>query len=183
MLVTLLGCTTTTVEPKSLPVATITSGDMSFIPMTASRYAWHPKSGNSFLDNSYDAQSIDAHLLQAIRAKLADKGYQEVSVSENPDFLIGYGVAIESQLSDVELFAKTLLNTGIVINSSDQPNGIKLEKGTVLVALYSAGPEMQSQWVAMTQGAVSPEFEESGITQDRMESMLRYLDALPPAAL
>jgi hypothetical protein len=180
--VALIACVSTAVEPPSLPVATITSGDMGFIPANATRYAWHPRSGNSYLDSSYDAQSIDDYISQAIRAKLVNKGYQEVSLVENPDFLIGYGIAVESQLSDNQLFAKTLLNTGIVIDISNQPKGSEIEKGTVLLGLYSAGPEMQSHWVAMTQGAVSPQFIDNGIAQDRIESMLRYLDKLPAAA-
>ena len=184
ILVGVSGCVTTTVEPEipSLPIATITSGDLSFIPNSATRYAWHPQSGNNFLDDSYNEQSIDAHLLQSIRTKLAYKGYQEVLLSQNPDFLIGYGVAIESQLSDVALFAKTLLNTGINIDGSEEIEGVQVEKGTVLLALFSANPDMQSRWVAMSQGPVSPEYEENGLMQDRIESMLRHLNSMPDAA-
>jgi hypothetical protein len=59
---------------------------------------------------------------------------------------------------------------------------VQVEKGTVLLALFSANPDMQSRWVAMSQGPVSPEYEENGLMQDRIESMLRYLNSMPDAA-
>ncbi len=176
----LTGCTTT-VEPKAYPVATITSGDIEFVPQGASTYAWHPITGSNYLSQEYDEQSIDAHMLMSIRGKLAERGYQEVSLDRQPDFLVGYGVAVESQLSDLELFAKTLMSTGLKIDSDDTVDGIQVEKGTVLIALYSASADPQNRWLVMSQGAVAPEFEQQGISLERIDSVTRFLEQLPKA--
>lgn len=170
--VALTACVTTTVENENnFAIGVVTSGDFQFIRANAHTYAWHPDSGKTFLEADMDKKTIRHMFNEAIQRNLAEKGYVRVNLNQSPDFVVGYGVAIESQLSDDELFNKVHMSTGIP--ADDFHNGE--EKGSLLIAMFNY-PLLETKWKALAQSGADaerdPEHSEKKI-QDYVNTVLK----------
>ncbi|GAD79908.1 DUF4136 domain-containing protein [Vibrio ezurae] len=162
----LSACTTTTPQQSNnFAIGIVSSGDFQFIPSGAKTYAWHPQSGQAYIDENADKASVQSMFNQAIGQSLAEKGYIRVPMSHQPNFIVGYGVAIESELSDDELFNKTHLATGIPA----QDFGDSDQKGTIVIAMYTY-PLMELRWHSLAQAGAKPSRE--------VEHIKGYVDSI-----
>ncbi|CAM3087342.1 DUF4136 domain-containing protein [Vibrio rarus] len=171
----LSACTTSPQPSNNFAIGIVSSGDYQFISSNAKTYAWHPRSGQTFVDDQNDGVTIKHVFNDAISQSLAEKGYIRVPLQQQPDFLVGYGVALESALNDRELFDKIKLSTGIP--AADFANSE--QKGSIVIAMYSY-PLMELKWHALAQGGANatpqPASEESKLKiKSYVDSMLRDL--------
>ncbi len=174
----LSACTNSTQPNNHLTFSIVSSGDFSFLPANSKTYAWHPASGKIYLhadDNSHGAKRIFDQTIETI---LQEKGYVPVSLNQQPDFLVGYGLAVESQINDEQIFEKTHMSTGVPAQDFDHSN----EKGSLVITLYE--PQRQQQrWQAL--GQTDAHFAEH---TDGIELLIKsYVDTMlktmPRAAL
>ncbi|PMG05587.1 hypothetical protein BCV00_02100 [Vibrio breoganii] len=165
----LSACTTTTKPANNFAIGIVSSGDYQFIRPGAKTYAWHPKSGVAYVDSGVSKKTLKHVFNEAIGKSLAEKGYQRVSLQQQPNFIVGYGVAVESALNDDELFDKTQLATGIPASDFSDSE----QKGTIFIAMYNY-PLMELKWRALAQGASAPEMDPEN-SQDRIKS---YVDTM-----
>lgn len=170
----LSACTTTTKPTNNFSIGLVTSGDYQFIRSGAKTYAWHPDSGKTYVDKDVSKKTIRHVFNDAISQSLAEKGYMRVSLKQQPDFIVGYGVAVESALNDQDLYEKTQLSTGIPASDF---NGSE-EKGTIYIAMYNY-PLMELKWKSLAQGASAPELDPEK-NEDRIKTYVdRMLKEMP----
>ncbi|WP_261817708.1 DUF4136 domain-containing protein [Vibrio gallicus] len=171
---TLTACVTSTPEHENnFSIGVVISGDFQFIPTHAKTYAWHPDSGKTYINKDMNQDELRKVFNHAIEKTLADKGYIRVDIANTPQFIVGYGLAIESQLSDDELFAKTQLSTGIPAQDFKGSD----EKGTLFIALFDY-PMLTPKWKALAQsGAASGKSGQKQRIEDYVTTVLRDLPA------
>ncbi|MCE9678964.1 DUF4136 domain-containing protein [Shewanella sp. AS1] len=136
------------VAPKTERIMTVASGNLAFITPERQRFAFHPQFNTLSVDDTVDPQALALHIQEAIVDTMVAKGYQHVDSDDLPDFLIGYGVAFESQVSDAQL----LQDTGMVAGLSE--TGVDMtqyDKSTMLLMLFAAN-EMSPRWKVLAQG-------------------------------
>ncbi len=150
----LTACVTSPVENENnFAIGVVISGDFQFIPAGAKTYAWHPQSGVTYVDGSVDKKTLRHMFNDAIENTLAQKGYVRVTMEQSPNFVVGYGLAVESELSDEEIFTKTQLSTGIPTADFKED-----EKGTLFIAMYNY-PLLEPKWKALAQSGAKAEHD------------------------
>lgn len=143
----LIGCTTTE-SPKIQRVTKIVTGDLTGFPSQHKSFAWYSSQDNAFLPANENRDLVISNTEASITKIMQEKGYNLVPIEQNPDFLIGYGLALESQLSDDEIFGKVGMVVGLSIDGVDQN---RFQKGSALVAIYQPGDDMP-KWRVLAQG-------------------------------
>ncbi|QLE85843.1 DUF4136 domain-containing protein [Shewanella sp. Scap07] len=152
-----VGCATQESVSNPLSRTTmVTSGDISLVPQQKNTYAWHPSVDNVMADERIDQVAVKAHMQQAINEVMSQKGYQLVSLSSSPAMLIGYGLALEAEMSDAEIMKRAGLVPGLSTQNVDHD---KYEKGSVLIAVFNPH-QIQPIWRVLAQGFT--DFEQSG---------------------
>ena len=144
-LVIVSACTTSDLEPSlANRITMVTSGDVSLVSKT---YAWHHSMFAVHTKDKLDEESLRDHLRQSVNKVMAAKGYQQVAYTDSPQMLIGFGMALESEMSDTEILAKAGLVPGLSTHGVDK----KLEKGSVLIAFFN--PSVKAPyWRVLAQG-------------------------------
>ncbi|OBT15506.1 hypothetical protein A9264_13195 [Vibrio sp. UCD-FRSSP16_10] len=175
--VVLSACTTTPPPANNFAIGIVTSGDYRFIGPGTKTYAWHPRSGKAYVAEEMNEGNIRHVFNDAISQSLAEKGYIRVPLQQQPDFVIGYGVALESALNDDQLFDKIQLSTGIPasdFNNSD-------EKGSIVIAMYTY-PLLELKWHSLAQGGADPKHDPEKNKQkikSYVDSMLKDMPVSP----
>lgn len=149
-LVMLAACSTSNIEPiPTSRMTMVTSGDLSSV---ANTYAWHASMFSVHTANKIDEQSLKIHLRESVDKVMAEKGYQVVNYNDSPQMTIGFGIALESEMSDAEILAKAGLVPGLSTQGVDSAH----EKGSVLIALFNPIIE-QPFWRVLAQGFTEPD--------------------------
>jgi len=143
----LAGCTTTEYV-KITPLTKIVTGELTNFAQQQNTFAWYPSHSKTFLPDSANKKLFTEYTQGAITKIMQDKGYTLVDEPQQADFLIGYGLAIESELSDEEIFDKVGNTVGLVLNHLDPT---KFQKGSALIAFYQP-QTLLPQWQVLAQG-------------------------------
>ena len=148
----------------------VTTGDLGFISDNTSRFAWHPSLENVVADERIDSEKVVRHMRASITQMMESKGYRLVSIDESPDLLIGFGLALESDMSDTEILMKAGLVAGLSTSGIDSE---QYEKGSVLVALFKP-KQLQPVWRVLAQGFT--DFKQSGKQrQQRFDELISLM--------
>ncbi|MCL1065321.1 DUF4136 domain-containing protein [Shewanella olleyana] len=143
------GCATN--EPSADPVPSritmVTSGDLSLIPSSSKSFGWHPTMFTIHSANKLDDAELVRHMRLSITKIMKAKGYHYVEASESPSMLVGFGMALESEMSDKEIMKRAGLVAGLSTKGVDDD----YEKGSVLVALFTP-IRIQPVWKVLAQG-------------------------------
>ncbi len=126
----------------------VTTGDLSFITDNSTRFAWHPSLEKIIADERVDSNKVVRQMHASITLIMESKGYRLVSNDESPDLLIGFGLALESDMSDADILKKAGLVAGLSTAGIDSK---QYEKGSVLVALFKP-MQVQPVWRVLAQG-------------------------------
>ncbi len=172
----LTACVTVDV-PKSTPTRAtmVTSGDLSFLSQSTPRFAWHPSLARVATEEGVNEDKVVGLMRTAMTKAMEAKGYQLVSIDESPDLLLGFGIALESEMSDAEILKKAGLVPGLSTAGVDAD---KHEKGSVLVALFH--PRMaEPAWRALAQGFTDSELNKDDRQQRVDELVALMLGAVP----
>ncbi|BAJ03035.1 conserved hypothetical protein [Shewanella violacea DSS12] len=106
----------------------------------------------------------------AITQIMESKGYRLVSIDESPDLLLGFGLALESDMSDAEILKQAGLVAGLSTAGSDTE---QYEKGSVLVMLFKP-KQLQAVWRVLAQGFT--DFKQSGEQrQQRFDELISLM--------
>ncbi|MCL1143382.1 DUF4136 domain-containing protein [Shewanella gaetbuli] len=144
----LSGCATDHHSVAEHRMTMVTSGDVSLATQT---YAWHETMFSIHTANKMDEEELKRHLRQSVDKLMASKGYVLVANNQNPQMTVGFGMALESEMSDMEILAKA----GLVPGLSTQDVSDEYEKGSVLIAFFN--PRInQPFWRVLAQGFTDP---------------------------
>ncbi|MGX9461737.1 DUF4136 domain-containing protein [Shewanella sp. A14] len=148
-IVMLTGCTTDGVSTTPTNrITMVASGDLSTL---SKAYAWH---GSMFVvdtANKMDEEALRKQLISSVNKLMANKGYQLVSINDSPQMIVGFGMALESEMSDTEILAKVGLVPGLYTQNINDD----YEKGSVLIAFFSPGVKLPF-WRVLAQGFTEP---------------------------
>lgn len=172
----MLSACVTVAEEEKTPFAIAISGEFNAIAQNATKYAWHPQSGNAHVTKDYDLSTILTEIQSSIESEMLLKGYHRVELYDSPDFLVGYAVATETAINDHEIFSKTLLSTGI----NSEAYSADFTKGSLFIGLYD-GNATNLRWRALAQGVAS--HPDSSVEERRNSVYVsRMLQSIPNAS-
>ncbi|MCL1049893.1 DUF4136 domain-containing protein [Shewanella abyssi] len=146
-LMVLTGCSSSAVADHPISTTMVSTGDLSQLNRSAKVFGWHPTMFAVHASDKVDEQVVIAHMQHAITQVMQAKGYRLATTNEVPSILIGFGLALESEMSDKEI----LKRAGLVAGLSTQGVDDKYEKGSVLVAIFSPHHPMPI-WRVLAQG-------------------------------
>ena len=133
LVVLIAGCTSSEVvnAPAESRLTMVTTGDLGFIPPAAKTFGWHPTMFSVHTANKLNDKELIHHMRQSITKIMQQKGYS--FTSDSPSIMVGFGMALESEMSDKDIMDKA----GLVAGLSTQGIDDDYEKGSVLVALFT----------------------------------------------
>ncbi|MDO6620569.1 DUF4136 domain-containing protein [Shewanella sp. 10N.286.51.B2] len=149
LLIFLTGCTSKEATEVHVPtsVTMVTTGDLGAISPYGKTFAWHPTMFSVHTANKLDDEELIRHMRQSITKIMDKKGYSLVSEAQSPSMVIGFGMALESEMSDKEIMDKAGLVAGLSTAGIDD----EFEKGSVLVAIFIPNSQ-QPIWRVLAQG-------------------------------
>lgn len=147
LMVVLTSCTTTEYVTTT-PITKIITGDLTNFEQQQRTFAWYPGQSKTFLPSSANETLLTQYTEEAISKVLQNKGYILVETPQQADFLVGYGLAVESELSDEEIFDKVGNTVGLVLSHHQ---ATEFQKGSALIAFYKP-QTLQPQWQVLAQG-------------------------------
>ncbi len=133
----------------------VTTGDLGFVSEHTTRFAWHPSLANVVADERINSEKVVGHMQVALTQVMESKGYHLVDINDSPDLLLGFGLALESDMSDAEILKKAGLVPGLSTAGLDPD---QYEKGSVLVAVFHP-MKLEPSWRVLAQGFT--DFEQS----------------------
>jgi hypothetical protein len=154
---------------------TVVTGDVEYLNSSNGRYAWHPSLGKAHLEKAENEELLLSELRKSIAKTMVEKGYQQVSLQQQPDFLIGVGAALESQMSDQQILERAGMMAGM---SSDSLDPELYQKGSIMVALFQA-EEGGPFWRVLGQGMAPTELALSERKQRIEQAIARLLQYIP----
>ncbi|ABV36105.1 conserved hypothetical protein [Shewanella sediminis HAW-EB3] len=172
----LTACVTVDV-PKSKPTRAtmVTTGDLGFLSQSTPRFAWHPALARVATEKGVNDDKVVDLMRTAMTKVMEAKGYHLVSIDDSPDLLLGFGIALESEMSDAEILDRAGLVPGLSTIGVDAD---KHEKGSVLVALFH--PRMaEPAWRVLAQGFTDSEQDKDERQQRVDELVSLMLGAVP----
>ncbi|USD43189.1 DUF4136 domain-containing protein [Vibrio sp. SCSIO 43135] len=172
--VLLAGCTTSTQTPLPIDFGIVVSGDEASFAGSRT-FAWHEKSGVISVKNKQRAQQASQLYHALVEQQLLSKGYQLVSTPAEADLLVGIAIAQQSQLNDKDIFAQTLLSTGIEAVDSD---GDTVEKGSLYIAIYQHRVELPI-WKALAQRPLDSDVDEETRQSLATDLVKRMMNSVP----
>lgn len=177
----LLSACTTVDKSNAIPLSTglVSSGDMQSVTAKAKRYAWHPQLSQVKSHPKLTAETVLANSKRLINRDLAKKGYQLVSADSNPDFYVGFGLAMASSMDDDQILSKAGLVAGLSSSTSNQKaDEQRFEKGSLFIALFK-GLHRQPSWRVLFQGYADFERGKSEQKQHYQATITRMLRPIP----
>ncbi|GIU10269.1 MULTISPECIES: DUF4136 domain-containing protein [unclassified Shewanella] len=135
-LLLLAGCSTTDsaeAEVAATRTTMVTTGDLTMLSQSSKAFSWHPTMFAVHASDEVDNEVVIKHMQAAITQAMQAKGYHLAKSHETPSVLVGFGLALESEMSDKEILKKAGLVAGLSTAGVDD----EYEKGSVLVALFS----------------------------------------------
>ncbi|WP_041410996.1 DUF4136 domain-containing protein [Shewanella pealeana] len=164
----LAGCSTTDsaeAEMAATRTTMVTTGDLTMLSRSSKAFAWHPTMFAVHASDEVDDQAVIKHMQVAITQAMQAKGYHLASAHEAPSVLVGFGLALESEMSDKEILKRAGLVAGLSTVGVDD----EYEKGSVLVALFSPHNPIPV-WRVLAQG-----FTDSDNTLEQREQRFERL--------
>lgn len=173
----LSGCSTSTATDIPVTRTTmVTSGELSLLSHSSKVFGWHPTMFKVHAPDSINSDAVVKLMQEAIIKTMEAKGYHLANAHETPSVLIGFGLALESEMSDKEILKRAGLVAGLSTDGVDD----KYEKGSVLVALFSPYNSMPI-WRVLAQGFTELD-KKSADREQRFERLIsRMLTPVPEA--
>ncbi|NRD73384.1 DUF4136 domain-containing protein [Shewanella sp. VB17] len=177
LVVTLSSCSTSKlIEHSQFRTAMVVTGELRFISADTATFAWHPTLAKVVVNDRIEHDKVIVNMQQSLKKAMELKGYQLVSYDDSPDFMLGFGLALSSEMSDDEILSKTGVVPGLSTVGIDMK---QYEKGSVLVALFNPN-DSKPIWRALAQGFT--DFERDGaVRQQHFDEFISAMLTSVPA--
>ncbi|MGI9534408.1 MAG: DUF4136 domain-containing protein [Thermodesulfobacteriota bacterium] len=103
--------------------------------LSSKKFTWSPKSIYVYEDERFRGFPLKEVFEKDIREKLTNNGFTYVASVEDVAILVGYVLALESALSDMDINNLYEINPGFVPGNYDED---KYEKGTVIIDIIES---------------------------------------------
>lgn len=170
----LAGCVTTSGNGQRT-VSKVITGDLAIFSSQNKRFAMYPSVNASYLAGGESSERAIANTKSSIAQIMVEKGYVPVPLNENPDFIIGFGLGLESKITDDEIFDKAGMVVGL---STEGINQKKFQKGTALVAVFAPGIK-EPKWRVLTQGMSHMKKSDAARKENIHKLLISMLSSIP----
>lgn len=175
-LVLLAGCASLSGnEPRT--VSKLVIGDLGLVAPPARAFAIYPVGNAAYLGSGSGAEMLVGMTRDAIRRTMEGKGYVLVAVSAEPDFIMGFGLGMESKITDEDIFRKTGMVAGL---STEGINQSAFQKGSILVAMFRPG-DKEPAWRTLAQGMADMKKADAARKEAIDALVADMLSPVPPA--
>ncbi|MFC1503611.1 DUF4136 domain-containing protein [Pseudomonadota bacterium] len=155
----------------------VKTGNLSLLPTESKRFSWHPTLLKVYVSDDADAEKLVKHMQNAITKLMESRGYQLVPITDSPSVLVGFGLALESEMSDKEILNRAGLMVGLSTVGVDRN---QYEKGSVLVAIFLP-EQVLPLWRVLAQGLTDLKRSDEEREQRIDQIMARILKSIPRA--
>ncbi|XDF77030.1 DUF4136 domain-containing protein [Aliivibrio fischeri] len=164
LLLTLNGCVTETHQEKST-VNLVTTGDINTVITGRTFFSWHPDINANYLNKKLNKNDTEEKFILALKNELKKKGFTYTDDLQKADFYIGYGLGVDTKISDDQILNKTGLSAGIEPHGIDENDS---DKASVFIAIYLP-TQLTPQWTILAQGYTDSE------QTDAMDELLQLM--------
>jgi hypothetical protein len=175
LVLVLVGCVPTS-QNNHPTISKVITGDLAIFSSGNKRFAMYPSVNASYLPGGEGSERVIATTKNSICQIMGEKGYVLVPINENPDFIVGFGLGLESKITDDEIFDKAGMVVGL---STEGINPKKCQKGTALIAVFSPGPK-EPRWRVLAQGISSMKKTDEARKESIHHLMALMLSSVPP---
>jgi hypothetical protein len=167
-----VACTVTEEQPPEQKIVAKTSVVSSFFSpkryIAGQHFAWLPGAERYFEDPRITDRDLKPMLVNAVQETLSNSGYQYTQNVQHADFLVGYLVALESELDDQAIAKIYGSAPGLIVQRTDD-----YEKGTLIIDIVD-GVTKQPVWRGALQAAVTFDVDPTS-RQQRVTSAVENL--------
>lgn len=170
-LIMLSGCVTETHQENST-ISLVTTGNINHVIAKRIFFSWHPDINANYLNKERVENDAENKFTLALKSQLKRKGFIYTDDRQKADFYVGYGLGVDSQISDTKIMDKTGLLTGITPHNSKEANQ---DKASVFIAIYLPSQQVP-QWTTLAQGYTDDKYKQQESFNQLAEFMLHSLD-------
>lgn len=168
----LTGCVSeTNTNPPSNTVNLVTTGNINDIVKGKIRFTWHPTINANYL-NSEVKNNVEAQFVSTLKQELEKKGFIYTKNIDDAEFYVGYGLGVDSQISDTQILAKTGLLAGVRPKTETDDN---VQKASVFIAVFLPN-QVKHQWSVLAQGYSAQNHDKEAALRELIDFMLIRLE-------
>ena len=120
---------------QEIPTAVVSVSNPDIKILSSKKFTWSPKSTYVYEDARFKGFPIKETFEKDIYEKLSKNGFTYVTSADEAGILVGYVLALESALSDMDIDNLYGINPHFVPDNADTD---KYEKGTVIIDIIEA---------------------------------------------
>lgn len=154
------------VSAEQNPYAVISVSNPEIKVLSSNVFSWSDKSRYVYNDERLGGFPLKEKFQSDIKDKLTANGYFFSDNENKASMVVGYVIALESSLNDMDINSLYGINPGY-INKDKAKSGNEYEKGTIIIDILEARTS-RSIWRGAIQGMA-----EFGITDAERESRLK----------
>lgn len=166
----LTGCVSETYQEKST-VNLVTIGSINDVIAGKHTFAWHPNINANYLNNTLNENNTEQLFITSLKNELTQKGFIYTDNPKLADFYVGYGLGIESAISDTQILNKTGLLTGLQPLDSEK----EADKASIFIAVFLPN-QINSSWSVLAQGYTNTEDNRKTAMDELLQFMFHSLN-------
>lgn len=167
------GCVSETTEEKST-INLVTIGNINDVIAGKHSFSWHPTISANYLNTELNDNNTEQKFITSLKNELIQKGFIYTDNPTQADFYIGYGLGIDSAISDQQILNKTGLLTGLQpLNITDEEKN----KASVFIALFLPN-QVNASWTILAQGYTNTDNNRKNAMNELLQFMFHSLEKI-----
>ena len=167
------GCVSETTEEKST-INLVTIGNINDVIVGKHSFSWHPTISANYLNTELNDNNTEQKFITSLKNELIQKGFIYTDNPTQADFYIGYGLGIDSAISDQQILNKTGLLTGLQpLNITDEEKN----KASVFIAIFLPN-QVNASWTILAQGYTNTDNNRKNAMNELLQFMFHSLEKI-----
>ena len=133
LVITLCFLTIASAEETTYAVISVSNPDIKVL--SSREFSWSDKSRYVYEDNRLEGFPLKKNFQNDIKTKLISNGFTFTESLQNASMLVGYVIALESSLNDMDINNLYGINPGFI---NKEKNKNKYEKGTIIIDIIES---------------------------------------------
>lgn len=170
LLIFISGCVSETNEEKST-INLVTIGNINDVIAGKHFFSLHPTITDNYLNTELNKNNTEQQFIESLKNELIQKGFIYTDNPLQADFYVGYGLGIDSTISDEQILNKTGLLTGLQpLNSADEEKN----KASVFIAVFLPN-QINASWTILAQGYTNTDNNRKSAMNELLQLMFNSL--------
>nr|VVV04676.1 hypothetical protein AW0309160_02084 [Aliivibrio wodanis] len=160
------GCVSEAHQEKST-INIVTTGNITEVLSDKKSFTWHPTINANYLNSTLNNNEVEQQFILSLKHKLEQKGFTYIDNAIQADFYIGYGLGVDTKISDSQILNKTGLLAGLQPLDSEGNN-----KASIFIAIFLPS-QLSPSWSALAQGYTN--IEKSNQKEKAISELLNFM--------